>query len=241
MNSGLQAASNIPGMMNTAFRGMDRDSANAFGSLRSTANQAGALRGMMDNTFSEIDGDYSNSRAGINSAMDQGYGAIGSAQNAITSSPIARNLMQTGQAGRDQLAGAMSSNDALLSNWVNAGLGSVRGTLNDSYGQLNRGMNQFYGNVPRDGARLLGNALASGSRQVGAIGSQLNNAFGSFNRDNRAGLRDANNQLAGIMDRTGVMSPEQQQQMRFRMDDAQSARNQQRGGNFRPISVRPNR
>jgi hypothetical protein len=56
-----------------------------------------------------------------------------------------------------------------------------------------------------------------------------------------AGLRDANNQLTGIMGQSGVMSPEQQQQMRWRMEDAQSARNQQRAGNFRPISVRPNR
>jgi len=88
-------------------------------------------------------------------------------------------------------------------------------------------MNQFYANVPRDGAALLGSALQQGAGQVGALGSQLGSAYGSFNNSNDAARNNAIGQLGDVMDRTGVMTPLAQQQMRFKMQDAQNARNKQ--------------
>jgi hypothetical protein len=88
-------------------------------------------------------------------------------------------------------------------------------------------MNQFYANIPRDGAGLLGSALQQGASQVGAIGSQLGSAYGNFNNANNAGRQGAISQVGDMMDRTGLMTPEAQQQMRFRMQDAQNARNAQ--------------
>jgi hypothetical protein len=228
LNSGLASANRqIPGMLNTSMQAMDRDGANAFGALRNTASQAGAIPGMLNTTMSGINNDFSRSQSGIGSSLSQGYDAINQSRNSINSSPIASYLMQTGQAGRDQLGSSMATNDNLLSSWVNSGLGNMRGAMASGYGQLNNGMNQFYANIPRDGAELLGSALKQGAGQIGSIGSQLGSAYGNFNNSNNAGRQGAISQIGDMMDRTGVMTEEAQQQMRFRMQDAQNARNAQ--------------
>jgi hypothetical protein len=182
---------------------------------------------MLNTTMSGINNDFSRSLSGIGSSLGQGYDAISQSRNDINSSPIASYLMQTGQAGRDQLGSSMATNDNLLSSWVNSGLGNMRSAMASGYGQLNNGMNQFYANIPRDGAGLLGSALQQGANQVGAIGSQLGSAYGSFNNSNNAARQNAFGQLGDMMDRTGIMTPLAQQQMQFKMQDAQNARNAQ--------------
>jgi hypothetical protein len=106
-------------------------------------------------------------------------------------------------------------------------MGNMQSAMASGYGQLNNGMNQFYANIPRDGAELLGSALKQGAGQIGSIGSQLGSAYGNFNNANNAGRQGAISQIGDMMDRTGVMTPEAQQQMRFRMQNAQNARNAQ--------------
>jgi hypothetical protein len=228
LNSGLASANRqIPGMLDTSMQAIDRDGANAFGSLQSTARQAGALPGMLNTTMSGINNDFSRSQSGIGSSLGQGYDAINQSRNDINSSPIASYLMQSNQTGRDQLDGSMRTNNRLLSNWVNSGLGNMRSAMANGYGQLNNGMDQFYSNIPRDGAGLLGSALQQGASQVGAIGSQLGSAYGNFNNSNNSARRDAYGQLGDMMDRTGLMTPLARQQMQFQMQDAQNARNAQ--------------
>jgi hypothetical protein len=121
----------------------------------------------------------------------------------------------------------MTANNRMLRNLMNTGLGNMQGAMSSGYGQLNNGMDQFYANIPRDGAGLLGSALQQGAGQIGAIGSQLGSAYGNFNNANPAGRQGAISQIGDMMDRTGLMTPEAQQQMRFRMQDAQNARNAQ--------------
>jgi uncharacterized phage infection (PIP) family protein YhgE len=182
---------------------------------------------MLNTTMRGIDNDFSRSHAGIGSSLSQGYDSINQSRDSINSSPIAGYLMQTGQAGRDQLGSSMAANDNLLSSWVNSGLGNMQSAMASGYGQLNNGMNQFYANIPRDGAGLLGSALQRGASQVGAIGSQLGSAYGNFNNSNNAARLSAYGQLGDMMDRTGLMTPLARQQMQFQMQDAQNARNAQ--------------
>lgn len=198
-----------------------------FGQLGALSNLAQNIPGMYSSAMSGIDRDSSNAYGGIGSSLSQGYGAINQSRNDINSSPIASYLMQSNQAGRDQLDGSMRTNNRLLSNWVNAGLGNMQSAMASGYGQLNNGMDQFYANIPRDGAGLLGSALQQGASQVNAFGSQLGSAYGNFNNSNNAARQNAFGQLGDIMDRTGLMTPLAQQQMRFKMQDAQNARNAQ--------------
>ena len=228
LNSGLASTNRqIPGMLNSAMMDISRDGDRAFGSLRNTAGQAAALPGMLNTTMSGINNDFSRSQSGIGSSLGQGYDSINQSRDSINSSPIAGYLMQTGQAGRDQLGSSMAANDNLLSSWVNSGMGNMQSAMASGYGQLNSGMDQFYSNIPRDGAGLLGSALQRGANQVGAIGSQLGSAYGNFNNSNNAARLSAYGQLGDMMDRTGMMTPLARQQMQFQMQDAQNARNAQ--------------
>jgi hypothetical protein len=229
MNSGLSAAANIPGMMNTAMRGIGRDGSNAFGSLRSTANQANALRGMLDNTFTGLGRDYDRSSSGITASMNQGYDALRGLQDSVASSPIAGYLMQSGLDARRQIDGSMAANNNLLSSWINAGLGSVRDTMAGSYGQLNRGMNQFYANIPRDGAGRLDAALSQGAGAIGSLSSQMRDSYRSFGSENSKAIGNAQKQADGIMDRTGVVTPAQRQQLAAQAKAAAMGRNNAEG------------
>jgi hypothetical protein len=210
LNSGLRAANSyIPGMLNTSMQAMDRDGANAFGSLRNVSNQAGAIPGMLNSTMGNINNDFYQSQGNIGSSLGQGYGAINQSRNDINSSPIASYLMQTGQAGRDQLGSSMATNDKLLSGWVNSGLGNMQSAMASGYGQLNNGINQFYANIPRDGASLLGSALQQGAGQIGALGSQMGSGYGSFANSNNAARQGAMNQVTDLygMANGGILQP----------------------------------
>ena len=228
LNRGLASANRqIPGMLNTSMQAMDRDGGNAFGALRNAASQTGAIPGMLNTTMSGINNDFSRSQSGIGSSLGQGYDAINQSRNSINSSPIASYLMQSGQAGRDQLGSSMATNDNLLSRWVNSGMGNMQSAMSSGYGQLNNGMNQFYANIPRDGADLLGSALKQGAGQIGSIGSQLGSAYGSFNNSNNSARQNAMQQVTDLykMANGGFQQPRQQplQTQSQMMADARAA------------------
>ena len=200
----------LGGLRNTSREGgrnIGASSASAMQNLQGIAGRTSALPGMLSDTMGGINRDYANSSSGIGQSMGQGFGSIADSRNAITSSPVAGLMARDARAGRRQLSGSMASNDRLLSDFLNRGMGSMQSTLADAYGQVNTGMDQFYGNIPRDGASLLGSAYNNARADLRGFGNQMGTAFRDFNAGSQRELGASRNQLGDIMDRTGYYTP----------------------------------
>lgn len=207
------------------IREAQRDSFNRLGALGSLAS---GIPGMNRDTSAAIDRDFSSAGDGIGSSMNSGFGGIDASRNAIVSSPIAQNLMDTAAAGRRRLNRSMNTNNELMTGWLDKGLGSLSGLLGGSYGQLNSGMDQFYGNIPRDGAQLMTDAIGTGAGQITGLGQQIGSAWGDLQKNLKAGANQAYGTINDMMDRTNVMTPLQRQQMQFDMDRTAAAERQRR-------------
>lgn len=221
---GSAIAGNMRGTLG-ALGGMSSAGGRGIGSAGSQAySQLGALQGLSQRIPDLYRPDEQSAYSGINASLGQGYAGLQGARNDLNNSPIASYLLDNAAAGRRRLNQSMNTNNQMLTDWLNTGLGSMAGMLGSSYGQLNSGMNQFYGNIPRDGSYLLGNALRQGASELGSMSNRLGSSLSDFNRTSQQNQATAYKQLNDLMNRAGLMTPIERMKMQFNMDDLNAQR-----------------